>query len=518
MKKTGVSVVFLFILTLLIINGLIITTAYKAIFNYFKHVNAPPYLELTTDAITVLLACLVVFTAIVIILERRDPARTLAWLLVLIFLPVLGFVLYMTVGRQIRKRRLTAKKRRLSEFIYPLEESIPESNPDFSKLPASKERLMNLIINTAESPITLYNDVQVLTDGDQIFSAMFEALESAREHIHLETYILRSDEIGSRLMEILLAKARQGVEVRVIYDALGSRELGESYLQSLRQAGIKIEPFFPVRFPILHNRINYRNHRKILVVDGRIGFVGGANIGDEYLGRDPGIGYWRDTHLRISGNAVCFLQRIFLLDWYFITKESLEEKFPCPTGERPGNKIVQIASSGPDTHWESIMQAYYYAIATAEKSVHLSSAYFIPNESILTALKTAALSGVDVKILLPDRTDHQIVFLAAMSYLEELMEAGVEVYLYQKGLMHCKVLTVDGVLSVIGSANMDQRSFRLNFEVNALVYDKETARRLDEDFARDLLDSHALDLESFKERSLPRRVLESAARLLSPLL
>jgi len=521
MKKTGFSLIFLFFLVLLVINILIISTAYTSIFNFFRHISpAAGYLRIMVNVFSVLLASLVVFTSVVIILERRDPAKTLAWLLILIFLPVLGFILYLTIGRQFRKRRMTAKKRVLNNYIYPLDETIAENRFDLTGIPRSKERLIHLILNNAEYPVTLYNDVQVLTDGSRIFPAMIEALESAREHIHLETYILRDDNIGGRIAEILMRKAKEGVKVRIIYDALGSRGLKEAFLSKLRSAGVRIEPFFPVRLPFLHNRINYRNHRKILVVDGAVGFVGGINIGDEYLGLDPEFGYWRDTHLQIKGNSVYFLQRIFLQDWYFITKESLEKNFPClfPVKERPGDKVVQITSSGPDTHWEAIMQVYYYAIATAQKSIYLTSPYFVPNESILTALKTAALSGVDVKLLLPARSDHKIVALAATSYLDELMETGVEVYLYQKGFIHAKVLTIDGIVSVIGSANMDQRSFKLNFEVNALIYDEETTRRLESDFWNDLAVSQMLSLETFRERPLLQKMAESATRLLSPLL
>lgn len=518
MKKSSASGIFLFILFLLVVNVLIIETAYKAVFSFFRNIAPTPYLQLTTDILSVILASLVLFTAVIIILERRDPARTLAWLLILIFIPVIGFVLYLTIGRQIRKRRQTKKKRKLNEYVFPPEGSLAENFLTQNAIPESKERLMGLILNNTSFPVTLYNDIKVLTNGAEIFPVMLEALESAKKYIHLETYILRSDNIGSKIMEVLLRKASEGVKVRVIYDGLGSRALAKAYLDGLREAGVNIQPFFPVKFSFLHNHINYRNHRKILVVDNSVGFLGGVNIGDEYLGCDPQFGHWRDTHLRINGDAVCFLNHIFLQDWYFITREQIDEDFPFELPDKAGNKLVQITASGPDTHWEAIMQVYYYAIATAEKSIYLTSPYFIPNESILTALKTAALSGVSVKILLPANPDHKIVFWAAMTYLDELLDAGAEIYLYQKGFIHSKVLTVDGIVSAVGSANMDQRSFKLNFEVNALIYDEETAWRLEADFRKDLKDSSQLLPESFKDRPLHRRVVESAARLLSPLL
>lgn len=521
MKKPEFSFIFLFFVFLIIINALILEIAYTTITSFFSPLSLSfGYVRIIANVFSAIVATLVVFTAIVIILERRDPAKTLAWLLILIFLPIVGFVLYLTFGRQFRKRRMTKKKRVLNNYIYPLDAAFSEGRIDFPWMTKSKERLINLILNNAEFPVTLHNDVQILADGEAAFAAFIEAISAARQHIHLETYILRNDEIGAKISGLLKTKAGEGVKVRVIYDALGSRALSASYLSELREAGVKIEPFFPVRLTFLQNKINYRNHRKILVVDGEVGFVGGLNIGDEYLGRDPAIGRWRDNHLRLQGNAVYFLQRIFLQDWYFITKESLEDNFPClfPAEGYPGDKVVQITASGPDTHWETIMQVYYYAIATAQKSIYLVSPYFVPNESILTALQTAALSGVDVKILLPAKSDHKIVELAARSYLEELMETGVEIYLYQNGFLHSKLLMIDGLIASVGSANMDQRSFNLNFEVNALLYSEELTQRLERDFREDLLHSERLALEAFKERPLLQRVLENGTRLFSPLL
>lgn len=472
----------------------------------------------------IIFASLVFFAGLLIILERRDPSKTLAWLLILIFLPVAGFLLYLIFGRQFRKRRMTAKKKILNNYIYPLDDSFHHNlaEPPLPHIEPvmEKSRLIELIYNNADFPPTLNNEIQVLSNGTEIFPAFINAIKEAKEHIHLETYILRNDEIGKTICELLCQKVQEGVKVRLLYDGLGSRHLKQDFVQKLRTVGIEIEPFFPVKLPFLHRKINYRNHRKILVVDGKIGFVGGANIGDEYLGKNPKIGYWRDTHLQLQGNAVYFLQRIFLQDWYFTTRKSMECKFSSlfPQKNTQGNHIVQITASGPDTQWEAIMQVYYYTIATAEESVSIVSPYFIPNESILTALKTAALSGVDVKLLLPAKPDYKVVFWAAMSYLEELLEAGVEIYLYQKGFIHSKVLTVDGIVSSIGSANMDQRSFSLNFEVNAFIYDPETASRLERDFQEDLKFAEKIDLEKFKKRPLSRHFIESVARLFSPLL
>lgn len=477
----------------------------------------------TSNIIYFIFSSMVFFAGLLILLERRDPAKTLAWLLILVFLPIIGFIIYFIFGWHPRKRRISNKKKILNDQLYPLNHSNWQETHDYisNNIEAQeKSRLIKLIYNNAAFPPTIKNEIKILTNGKEIFPNFIEAIKEAQEHIHLETYILRNDDIGNTIADLLCAKAQAGVSVRLIYDGIGSRQLGKAYLKKLRTAGVEVGAFLPVKLPFLHRKINYRNHRKILVVDGKIGFVGGANIGDEYLGNDPVFGYWRDTHVRLKGTAVYFLQKIFLQDWHFVTGKTPVLNIPLlfPKEEIQGNQIVQITASGPDNPWEAIMQVYYYTIATAEKSVYITSPYFIPNESILTALKTVALSGVDVKLLLPAKPDHKIVYWAAMSYLEELLAAGVQIYFYHKGFIHAKVVTVDGIVSSIGSANMDQRSFSLNFEVNAFIYDQNTARRLNSDFLEDLHYAKRLKLEEFQKRPLRHHFLESVARLFSPLL
>lgn len=522
MRRVEYIWLFCFLFIFLVFNSIIINTSYRYVISYFSPFSPLALPGTITNAIfSVILATLSFFTATVIILERRDPAKTLAWILIIIFLPILGFILYLVLGRKFRKRRLSAKKKALNEYIYPLCINIPARENILTEILGTKQRLINLILNNADFPLTFSNEVTVLTDGKEIFPAFFQAIEKARETIHLEMYILRNDTTGKQFCQRLITKAREGIKVRIIVDGIGSRELSRSYVEKMRAEGIEIHFFFPVRLPFLHSRVNYRNHRKILVIDSTTGFVGGSNIGDEYLGLDPQIGHWRETHLEITGPSVYFLQRIFLQDWFFVTGQALEGILPEEYSLSPDtdcHRLVQITASGPDTHWEAIMQVYYYAIATAQESVHLTSPYFVPNESILTALKTAALSGVDVKILLPAKPDHRIVFWAAMSYLEELIDAGVEVYLYQNGFLHSKVLTVDSMVSTVGSANMDQRSFNLNFEVNALIYDDQLTKRLEQDFYEDLAHSRKIDPVRFHARPMRYKAAESIARLLSPLL
>ncbi|MGI6587839.1 MAG: cardiolipin synthase [Peptococcia bacterium] len=508
----------LIILLLLSIGYFYLSVVYVDIFNLSLS-PVKGYIK-TGNVVYFIFSSMVFFAGLLLLLERRDPSKTLAWLLILLFLPLVGFILYLVFGRHPRKQRITRKKKVLNNNLYPLQQSLYQNPLPGNTEAREKARLIELIYNNADFPPTANNEIQVLTDGQEIFPAFIEAIKKAQKHIHLETYILRDDNIGNTIADLLCAKAQKGVKVRLIYDGLGSRHLGKEYLEKLRTAGVEVAVFFPVKLPFLHRKINYRNHRKILVVDGITGFVGGANIGDEYLGQNPEIGYWRDTHVCLKGNAVYFLQRIFLQDWHFITGKSLEHNSIdlFPKQKTTGKHIVQITASGPDSQWEAIMQVYYYTIATAEKSVYITSPYFIPNESILTALKTAALSGVDVKLILPAKPDHKVVFWAAMSYLGELLEAGVEIYFYHKGFIHSKVLTVDGIVSSIGSANMDQRSFSLNFEVNAFIYDQETALRLEQDFQEDLRHAKKLTLEELQNRSLGQHFIESIARLFSPLL
>lgn len=520
MKKRDFTL-FLLILLLLSIGYFYLSVVYVDLFN-FSLSPVKGYIK-TGNVVYFLFSSMIFFAGLVILLERRDPSKTLAWLLILVFLPLLGFILYLIFGRHPRKQRITRKKQLLNNHLYPLSASLyQETQNSMSNSIEAQEKshLIKLIYNNADFPPTTNNEIQVLTDGQEIFPAFIEAIKGAQKYIYLETYILRDDQIGTTVAGLLCAKAQAGVHVRLIYDGLGSRDLRKEFLEKLRAAGVETAAFFPVKLPFLHRKINYRNHRKILVIDATIGFVGGANIGDEYLGENPAIGYWRDTHVRLEGNAVYFLQRIFLQDWHFITGKTLAHSSPdlLPSGKAHNNRIVQITASGPDSQWEAIMQVYYYTIATAEKSIYITSPYFIPNESILTALKTAALSGVDVKLLLPAKPDHKVVFWAAMSYLQELLEAGVEIYFYHKGFIHAKVITVDGIVSSIGSANMDQRSFSLNFEVNAFIYDQKTALRLKQEFLEDLQHAKKLNLEEFQKRSLGHHFLESIARLFSPLL
>jgi len=466
---------------------------------------------------------LIILMGIVITLERRNPAKTVAWLLVLAFLPYVGFFLYMIFGRNWRKRRWVEEKEpidysKIENAIGRYNDQLICDNTIHFAL-GTKDRLMHLLIQSADAPLTFNNRVLVLKDAVEKYPILFEMLEQAREHIHLEYYIIRDDNMGKHLVDMLIKKAAQGVEVRLLYDGVGSARFGRKYRNKLVSAGVKVSSFLPVRVPLLNSGLNYRNHRKIAVVDGRKAMVGGINIGNEYLGTHKHFGYWRDTHLLLEGDSVNSVQLIFLLDWYFASEEEVDLLKCLPSQpDMEERHYVQVAASGPDSEWEAIHQSYFSIISNAETSLYITSPYFIPGDSILMALKTAALSGVDVRLVIPFKPDYKIVHWASHSYLEEIMEAGVRVFLYKKGFVHAKVLIADGTIASVGTANMDERSFSHNFEVNAFLYSREVVEDIEHQFFEDLKDCIELDLKKYKQKHLPRKLGESIARLFSPLL
>lgn len=381
------------------------------------------------------------------------------------------------------------------------------------------KKLMTLLLNNSKALLTRYNQVEILNNGEETFPALFKALLQARKFIHLEYYIIAEGSLATRLKEILLQKAAEGVEVRVIYDDVGSWSLSKPYLRELREAGIQIFPFLPVRFHHFANKANYRNHRKIAVIDGEVGFVGGLNIADRYMDGVAEIGVWRDTHLRVVGEVVTSLQVIFLIDWYFVRRELLLDKDEyLPYVRTEGNVVVQAVTSGPDSDWASIQQAYFTLINMAKKYVFISTPYFMPGETTLNCLKTAAMSGVDVRILLPHKSDSWLTHWCTRSFAEELLEAGVRIYWYQKGINHSKVIVVDGIVASVGTANMDLRSFEQNFEVSLIIYDREVVKRLAADFIEDLKVSSEGAIQRWKFRPKRNKVRESIARLFAPVL
>ncbi|UJF34246.1 cardiolipin synthase [Paenibacillus hexagrammi] len=469
-----------------------------------------------------LLLLFVFQTATILVGEFRRPAKTVAWLLVLFIFPIIGFIMYYFLAKEYSQRKIVRRRTRHKMTDIQRQLRMPGGASDVGSTSSlcelySDSRLCGLLHNIPGSPITSRNQVTVLTNAEAAYPVMLEAIEQAQSHIHVEFYTIRHDQIGTKFQEILIQKAKEGVKVRIIYDGIGSYSLSSSYIKKLRQAGIEVHPFLPPLIAFFDKRMNYRNHRKIVVVDGQIGFVGGINIGDEYLGKDPKLGFWRDTHLKLQGDAVYYLQMTFLTDWHFVCGQKLTEDALFPEHGQPDSSLVQMISSGPDAQWDSIQEMFFAGIAAAKKRVYMTTPYFIPDGSIAMALKTAAISGVDVRIILPYKGDSRIVQYASRSYLQELMQAGVRFYLYRKGFIHAKILIIDHMLATVGTANMDMRSFFSNFELNAVMFDRDIMKRIETDFMQDLKDCEELRLVEFEKRSRYEKGKEVIARLLSPL-
>jgi cardiolipin synthase A/B len=456
------------------------------------------------------------------LLENKNPLKTHSYLLVMVLIPVVGLLIYVLFGQDYRRHKMFSRKAALDQVrinayveeqlkLASLEELVIDNSIN------EKSNIIKLLLSNNRSFLTKNNKVSLLINGENKFAELIKCLKAAKNHIHIEYYIFDNDLIGNEIANILTERAKAGVKVRFVYDDVGSSHLSRSFKPRFDDAGVECYPFMPVYIPKL-SRANYRDHRKIVVIDGTTGFVGGINVADRYINKNDKI-TWRDTHLKLEGDAVYSLQIVFMLNWYFVSKSSLEFSLQYfPDMEINGNQCVQLAASGPDSDWASIMQAFFTAISTARKQVLLTTPYFIPNEPILEAIKTAALGGVDVQIIFPYGGDNAIVQAASMSYMKEVLEAGVRVHLYTDGFIHSKTMVVDGIVSSVGTANMDFRSFDQNFEVNALIYDKTIAQELIEQFFEDKDHCVPLQLSRWQQRPIRRRLAESASRLLAPLL
>ena len=465
----------------------------------------------------------ILLVVIVIVLENRSPLKTISWSMVLLLLPGLGIIFYVFFGQNFRKEKIIARKGlKNHESLLKLANAqitkLSEGNLLSNNSAKRKRNIVQLLLNNSSAIFTVGNKVKILKNGKATFDAILSQLRLAKNYIHLEYYIFENDEIGNVFKQLLIQKAKEGVEVRMIVDDVGSWELKSAFFKEMRSAGIEIESFLRVRFPWFTSKVNYRNHRKIVVVDGEVGFIGGINIADRYLKGSKEYGIWRDTHMMIEGDGVNMLQTIFLIDWYFVSQKELAETKYFPIKQPKGNKTVQIVSSGPDSDWPAIMMGFFEAIASAENYVFIATPYFMPSESVLMAIKSAAMGGVDVRILLPAKSDAFVTLLSSRSYIRELLESGVKVYQYEKGFLHSKTLVVDDLIASIGSANMDFRSFEQNFEVTSFVYDEEIALELKGIFMEDLENSSRILLEEWMRRSVKEKAKESFARLFSPLL
>jgi len=461
--------------------------------------------------------------AAVLIEERRRPSATLAWLLAIVFLPFLGVVLYLVIGRM-RASRIASRSARAADRIRPVLEKHSVrtaleagAHPEIEPRTAS---LLSLGRRLATTPASHGNRAEILVDGAAAYQSMAEASAAATDHIHVEFYIIEPDEAGMALRDRLVARARDGVEVRVLTDAVGTR-LPFGFWDPLLEAGGRAAVFEPVISPWRrrrHHRVDFRNHRKIVVVDGRVGFTGGINVGTEYLGRDPTLGRWRDTHVRLEGPAALSLQTTFAEDWYGATGELLDAARYFPAAPGKDTAVVEVVDSGPDRNWSPISYVYSQAIALARERVWITSPYFVPGPHLEQTLIGAALRGVDVRLLLPGISDSWLVQQAGRSYYRRFLEAGVRIFEYERGFVHAKTMVVDSWVGTVGSANMDTRSFQLNFELNAFVYGDRFADELAGHYRADLQHAAEIDLEQARNVRYPTRLLRSVARLLSPLL
>jgi cardiolipin synthase len=474
-------------------------------------------------------ALVLIFVCFRIILDTRSITKSLAYLLFAIFVPFAGVIFYFLFGINYRTRKMYSKKlvendvlsARLNKQIYQYSKKTLDEGD--AAVQSNKE-LAFLLLKETLSPLTANNAVKLLINGENKFPEVLKALKEAKNHIHLEYYIYENDEIGRQIEEVLIQKAKEGIDVRFIYDDFGSRTIRRTLARRLNENGVKAFPFLRIYFIALANRLNYRNHRKIIVIDGKTAFVGGINVDDRYINTETNKNktFWRDTHLRIDGPGIQYLQYLFFCDWNFCADEKLhpdEHFFPPENAlQVKDKKVVQIAASGPDSGAPAILFSILQAISLATKEILITTPYFIPGESLLDALIIASLGGVSVKLLVPGISDSILVNAAARSYYVDLMKRGVEIYLYTKGFIHAKTMVTDSKIAMVGTANMDSRSFDLNFEVNAIVYDSGIAGELREIFYTDIKNAAKIDFDVWRKRPLYKQFFEKAARLVSPLL
>ncbi|MGM0420260.1 MAG: cardiolipin synthase [Bacillota bacterium] len=456
-----------------------------------------------------------IFIILLIFFERKDPSATWAWLLILTLIPVAGFVLYLFLGLTPRKKRAFQRKQEIDNVQKVIfaenSTSLAEADSDFDHL---EEGIIRLALKNKNPALVGYNKVQIYTNGSDKFADLFNDIRNAEKYIHLNYYIIDDDQLSEEFLDLLVEKAKEGLEVRLLYDRMGCRNISKHHLNILEDAGGKAVPFAPFVLDI-----NYRNHRKNVVIDGQIGYIGGMNVANEYIGKSDKFGDWRDTHLRIKGESVDSLQHRFLLDWNFATSRNIiDQKKYFPPKKEKGSSAVQIVSSGPDSKEEEIKALFLKMIYGAEQNIFIQTPYFIPDQAMLEALQVASRSGVDVRIMIPDRSDHPFVYAANNSFVGQMLESGARCYRYTRGFLHSKTISVDGRITSIGTTNMDVRSFKLNFEINAFIYDREVTNLHEDIFRNDLKNSIEITQELYENRGWSMKVRESISRLISPIL
>ncbi len=466
---------------------------------------------------TLIYAVIVIGTIITVVMDNRQPVKTLLWIFVLLFMPVIGIILYFFFGMDTRKEKMISQrsidrltKRSMMEYIEQKDLHVADSHKVLVRLFSEQ----NWAFPYKD------NEVDIFTDGYAFFPELLAEIAKAKDHIHLDTYIFEDDPLGRLVADALIARAKEGVEVRVIYDDVGCWKVKNSFFERMREAGIDVHAFMPVRFPMFTRKVNYRNHRKICIIDGLVGFIGGMNIAMRYVkgtAKQP----WRDTHLRIRGASVYGLQRAFLIDWYFVDRTLITKHkyYPPYDANISNNCVAQVVTSSPISEWPDIMQGYVRILLEAKRYVYIETPYFLPTEPVLFAMRTAALAGVDVRLMIPFHSDAKITEWATRSYFVETIKAGVKIYLYKAAFNHSKLLISDDSLSTCGSTNVDFRSFENNFESNIFFYHQGIALRLKKVFLDD--QSHCILLNStvnLEHRHFLKRFTESVFRLISPML
>ena len=460
---------------------------------------------------------IVILTIIHVVMDNRQPAKTMAWALVIWFVPVVGIVFYLFFGINTRKERMISQrsldqlsKRSMLEFVEQKDLTLPE---DY-------KAVIDLFVNENLSLPFKNNEVRIFTDGYAFFPALLREIDAAKDHIHIDMYIFADDPLGNLVADALIDKVREGVEVRLIYDDVGCWNVKHRFFERMREEGIEVVPYLPVRFPSFTSKVNYRNHRKLIVIDGRTGFIGGMNIALRYV-KGTKTQPWRDTMVQVTGSGVYSLQRAFLVDWYFVDRTQISDRKYYPKSDEPiqNATLVQTVTSGPVTPYPEIMQGLVRVILAAKRYVYIETPYFLPTEAVLFALKTAALGGVDVRVMVPLRSDAKFVEWASRSYLREMVNVGVKVSLYQTGFLHSKIVVSDDAICTCGSTNVDFRSFENNFEANAFIYDEGVAVQMRDIFLAD--EAQSVLFSDIPKRIHPhfmKRLGESVVRLLSPVM
>ncbi|PGS55409.1 cardiolipin synthase [Bacillus sp. AFS041924] len=476
--------------------------------------------------LTILLIVNILLAGVLIFIEKRDVAATWAWLMILLFIPILGFLLYLFLGRQLKQKNfyhLSNKERSYLQLAVTDQANKISNDQSFcrqDKLLSKHSHLIMMNLKSANALLTTENEIQTFSDGHQKFNSLFRDIQLAKKEINIQYYIIQRDSLGKRLRDELTKKAEEGVKVRVLYDDIGSKRITPSFFKELVKHGGEVKAFFPSFLRLINFRLNNRNHRKLCIIDGRIAYIGGFNVGEEYLGIDRKFGYWRDTHFRIKGESVNQIQGRFILDWQQATKQNLHiiEEFAFNNDENIGSTPIQIVASGPNSETEHLKNMYVKLIMSAKKSIYIQTPYFIPDASIMDACKIAILSGIDVRLMIPSKPDHPFVYWATLSYAGELLSYGAKILLYENGFLHAKTIVVDQEVASVGTTNIDTRSFKLNFEINAIVYSEKEASELQNFFLFDSKHSRELTLETYQERAIFIRIKEAISRLLSPIL